>query len=132
MILFSQFGDAVLSHGVEYHFIFAEHIENFRVIAGTQRTNQHRDGNFSVFINTDIENIVDIRFIFQPCAAERNDGSGECLFTCFIHIGIIIYTGRTNDLGNNDTLSAVDHKGTVFGHHGKIAHENFLFFDFTG
>ena len=43
-----------------------------------------------------------------------------------VHLVAVIHTGRTNDLGDNDTLSAIDHEGTAIGHHGEIAHEDVL------
>ena len=40
--------------------------------------------------------------------------------------------GRTNELRDHDTLGAVDHEGSVVGHHGEIAHEDRLFLDLAG
>src|SRR5690554_3101842 len=39
------------------------------------------------------------------------------------------YTRRTVQLRNNDTLGAVDHKGTVLGHQGDFPHVDFLLLD---
>ena len=40
------------------------------------------------------------------------------------------YTWRTMQLGNNNALSTVNHKGTVVGHQGNFPHVDFLLADF--
>ena len=39
---------------------------------------------------------------------------------------IIINARRTNQLGNDDTFCAVNHKGSCSRHQGKITHENLM------
>ena len=39
---------------------------------------------------------------------------------------------RTDELGHDDTLGAVDDEGTLVGHHGEVAHEDRLLLDFAG
>ena len=44
----------------------------------------------------------------------------------------IVDTRGTNELADDDTLSAVDHKGSGFGHEGQVSHEYLLQVDLAG
>src|SRR5690554_2514870 len=39
------------------------------------------------------------------------------------------HTGRTVELGNDNTLGTVDNEGTILSHQGHFAHVDFLFLD---
>ena len=97
-----------------------------------QCTQKRGDRDLTVFIDTDIIEIVGIRFIFQPSAAVRNDRRSEKLFTGFIVAVAVINARRTNQLRNNRTFRTVDDKRSAFGHQRKIAHKDFLLLDFAG
>ena len=43
-----------------------------------------------------------------------------------------IDAGGADELADNDAFRAVDDKGTMVGHEGKIAHENVGFLDLAG
>ena len=49
-----------------------------------------------------------------------------------VHLVAVVHARAADDLGNNDTLCAVDDEGAAIGHHREIAHEDFLFLDFVG
>jgi hypothetical protein len=112
--------------------VIPEEIENFGVAAQAQRPQQHRHRHFAVFINTNIENIGKIGFIFQPRAAVGDHRRGEQLFAGGIVAHAIVHAGRTHQLGYNDTLGTVDNKGAAFGHEREIAHKHFGFLDLAG
>ena len=54
------------------------------------------------------------------------------MLVSLVHLMAVVHAGAADDLGNDDTLRAVDHKGAAVCHHGEIAHENVLFLDFVG
>ena len=49
-----------------------------------------------------------------------------------VHLMAKVHTGRTDDLGDDNALRAVDHEGAAIGHHGEVAHEDLLLLDFVG
>ncbi len=53
-------------------FVIAEEFTDFSITAKTECTKKSCDKNFAVFINSYIEKIIGIRFIFKPCTAVRN------------------------------------------------------------
>ena len=57
-----------------------------------QCTNKGRDRQLTVFINTNIKDIVNVIFIFQPCTTIRNDRRAEQFLTGLIVIHFIINT----------------------------------------
>ena len=100
-----------------------------RICAEAQSADKHRNGDFSVLVNADIENVVRVVFLLQPGTAIRDHGGAEALLARLVVVHLIVYAGRTDQLGNNDALSAVDNKGSAFRHERKIAHENVGFLD---
>ena len=44
----------------------------------------------------------------------------------------VVDAGRTDQLGNDDALGAVDDEGAGVGHQGKVAHVDIRFLDFAG
>ena len=90
----------------------------------------HRD--LAVFIDADVENIAGIGFVLQPRAAVGDYSGFKQLFAGFVEGVIIIYAGRTDQLGNNDALGAVDNKSAAFRHQREIPHVDFLLVDLAG
>ena len=99
--------------------------------AEAQRTDERGHRDLSVLIDAHVEHVVDVVLVFEPCAAVRNDSGGEELFACFVVLHLIIDARRTNKLGNDDALGAVDHERAGGGHQGEIAHEDFGLLDFS-
>ena len=56
--------------------VVAEGVKKLLRRAKSQSTKKNGDRQFAVFVDSYIENIVGIGFIFEPCAAVRNDGGG--------------------------------------------------------
>ena len=116
----------------ESHLEVVLDLLNGHIVTDAQQSaDKDSNRNFAVFIDTDIKNVTGVGFIFKPCAAVGNDGRLKQFFTCFVKGIGIVNAGRTNQLRNDDTLSAVDDKGTAFGHQREIAHKDFLLLDFT-
>ena len=107
-------------------------IQNFCIRTKTQRTDKYRNRDLSVLINSNIKYVVGIVFILQPCATVRDDCGAEQLFTGLIVLHFIINAGRTNRLGNDNTLCAVDYKGTAVCHQWEVTHEYLGLFNLAG
>ena len=110
--------------------LVAEHIQNLFIGSNAECTDQNGYRNLSGAVYTDIENIIGIRLILQPCTAVRNDRAGIQLLAVLILVNSVVDTRGTNQLGNDNTLRAVDHKGSGSGHQGEVTHEDFLLLDF--
>jgi len=78
--------------------VLAEVVENFAVASQPQRADKHRDGNFAVFIDTDIENVVHVVFILKPCAPVRDNRGAEKLFARLVIFHLVINARGTNQL----------------------------------
>ena len=73
---------------------------------------------------------------FDPLTAVRVDGAGNELMLLQVTKTETLArleddAGRTNELRNNNALSAVNDEGALLGHHREVAHEDGLFFDFA-
>ena len=120
----SVFG-GVLFDSCNNSVIGTEEINNFLVSAKTQRTYKSSNGEFSVFINTDIENIVYIIFIFQPCTPVGNDGRTEKFLACFVVVHFVIHARGPYQLGNDNSFRTVYDESTAWSHQGEVAHKYF-------
>ncbi len=110
--------------------LFAEEVNDLFVGADAQGTDQNGDRHLSGTVYSYIKDIVGVCLILQPCAPVGDHGAGEELFAEFILVNSIIDTGRTDQLADDDSFRAIDHKGAGRGHQRKVAHEDFLFLDF--
>ena len=108
-----------------------EKFKDFFIRRIAKCTNEHRNGQFTRSIDTNRQYVAGVRLQLNPCAAIRNNRRRIQFFPGRIHCFIIISSRRTNELAYNDTFSTVDNKGAGIRHQRKIAHENFLFFDFA-
>ena len=129
--LFGVFAGVFLNGG-QNAVILAKVLADFLVGGKTERTDKHRDRDFTVLIDTHIEHVVRIVFIFQPGAAIRDYRRAEQLFTGFVVIHFIVNAGRTHELRYDDALRTVNYKSTAVCHQRKVAHENLGFFDLAG
>ena len=123
---------AVLFDGRNDTDIVAKEIQNLCIAGKAQSTDKGGNRQLSVFINTDIEDIVGVGLIFQPCAAVWNYGRSEKLFTSLVAGYAVVHTRRTHQLRNDNTFCAVDDKCTAWCHNREITHEDILLFDLAG
>ena len=87
------------------------------------------DGQLAVFIDADIEHIVCIGLILEPCAVIRDDGRSVDAGHAAIGGLVIVHTGGTDDLRDDDTLSSVNDECAACGHEREVAHEDLLLLD---
>ena len=117
----------ILLDGGQDSLVLAEHLLDLLVGLNAQGTDQAGDGNFPILINADPENIGVVGLVLQPCAAVRDYRSGVGVLVSLVHGVAVVHAGRTDDLGDNDALSAIDHEVAAIGHHRQVAHEDVLF-----
>jgi len=97
-----------------------------------QCTDKNGDGQLAVFIYTNIENVICIGLVFKPSTAIRDNGSGEGLFTGLVNSTVVINTGGTYDLRNDNTLCTVDNESACGCHNREVTHEDVGLLNFTG
>ena len=90
------------------------------------------DGQLAVLVDADVEDVVRIRLILQPCAVIRDDRGGVDRKHRLVRGLVKIDAGGTDDLGDDDPLGAVDDEGAALGHQGEVAHEDLLLLDLLG
>ena len=64
---------------------------------------------------------------FEPCAPVGNDGGAVHLLAGLVPLHCVVRAGRTDELGDDDALRAVDYERARIGHEGEFAHEHVLF-----
>ena len=77
-------------------WFFTEHIDDFLICSDTEGTDQHGYRYFTGTVNTYVENIVGIGFIFQPCTTVWNHGTGIEFFTDLIMADAVVDTRGTH------------------------------------
>ena len=122
----------ILVDGREDTGVLAEHLLDLLIGLHAQSADQAGDGQLAVLVDAHPEYVGVVRLVLQPCAAVRDDRSGVGVLVGLVHLVAVVHAGAADDLGNNDTLCAVDDEGAAIGHHREIAHEDFLFLDFVG
>ena len=122
----------ILFEGRKDHRILAEQLLDLRVGGNAERTDQAGDGELAVLIDTDVEHVVEVGLILQPCTAVRNDRRGVDVLIGLIHLVAVVHAGAADDLGDDDALCAVDDEGAAVGHQREIAHEDLLLLDLAG
>ena len=122
----------VLFYGGADEGIVAEQLPDFVVGVHPQGPDQAGDGQLPVFIDADVKHALVVGFIFQPGAPVGDDGGGIGVLVRLVHLVAVVHAGRADDLGDDDTLAAVDDEGAAVCHNGEIPHENFLLLDLVG
>ena len=112
--------------------VLAEQLQNLPVLLHAEGADEAGDGELAVLIDTDVEAVLQVGFVFQPCAAVRNDRRGVDVLVRLVHGVAVVHAGRAYDLRNNDALGAVDYKRAAVGHQREIAHKDFLILDLAG
>ena len=97
-----------------------------------QRTDKDRNGKLAVFVDTYVEYVVGVGLVLEPSASVGDDRSGIGLLTGLVVSTVVIDSGGTDDLRNDNTLCAVNDEGTLLGHDGEVTHEDCGLLNFTG
>src|SRR4029077_18571735 len=100
--------------------------QNVLVGLHSQRPQENRAEEFTLAVDTHVENILSVVFELHPRSAVRNNLAEE--------VAAIVrrfekHAGGPMQLADNDAFRAVDDERAVLGHQRNIAVENFLFLD---
>ena len=106
--------------------LIPEHIQDLLIRSHTQRADQHGYGNLAGTVNAHVEYVIGICLILKPGAAVGDNGRGEKLLAELVLCNIVIDTGRTNQLADDNTFRTVDDKCACVRHDRQIAHINLL------
>ena len=109
--------------------LIAEQIHDLFVRADSERTNKDSDRHFPGSVHANIEHIVCVSLILEPCAPVGDHGAGEQTLAELVLIDSVIDAGGTDQLADDNTLSTVDHKRSVLCHQGQVTHEDLLLLD---
>ncbi len=88
-------------------------------------------GKFTVLVDLDVDNVVDVGFELEPGATVRDEGGRERTFTVGIYFTFVVDAGATDDLADDYPLSTINNECAAVGHHRDIADVDFLLLDFT-
>src|SRR5262249_37738869 len=77
-------------------------------------------------VDTDVEQILDVVFEFNPASAVGNDFAQEIPLRL---LAFEEHAGRAVQLRNNHALGSVNDERAILGHQRNFAKEHFLFFD---
>ena len=99
---------------------------------GAQCADEHGDRHLAGLVHPDVHHAVDIRLVLQPCAAVGDDLRGKNRLTRLVDVAGVVHAGRTDDLGHNDALGAVDDKGARLGHEWELTHKDIRLLDLAG
>ena len=116
-------GLILLKGGTQVSVLAKERVD---ILAGlhAKRADEDRERHLAVLVDADVHHAGGVDLILQPCAAIGDDGGRIGLLSRLVDLGGIVHAGRTNDLGNDNALCTVDHKGSRLGHEREIAHED--------
>ena len=111
--------------------VLAEQLLDLCIGLDADRTDKARDRDLAVLIDADIEHVVGVGLVLEPRAAVRDDRRGEQHFVRLVIFAAEVNAGRTDELGDDRALRAVDDEGRGVGHLREIAHEDLLLLDLT-
>ena len=122
----------VLVEGCNDQRILTEQLLDLGIGLNADGTDEAGDRNLAVFINANVENVVCIGLVLEPCAAVRDYGSGEQNLVGLVKLLAVVYARGTNELRYDRAFCTVDDEGSGVGHLREITHEDFLLLDLAG
>ena len=124
--------DGVLLEGFEEDRVVGEGVANLRFghADGLEEVG-HRLLTLAVDAHANGVALVDLEL--EPCATRGDDLRAEgFLVRRTVRELLEVHAGGAHELGDNDTLGAVDDEGTAGGHEREVAHEHGLGLNFAG
>ena len=122
----------VLVEGCNDQRILTEQLLDLGIGLNADGTDEAGDRNLAVFINANVENVVCIGLVLEPCAAVRDYGSGEQNLVGLVKLLAVVYARGTNELRYDRAFCTVDDEGSSVGHLREVTHEDLLLLDLTG
>ena len=99
----------------------------------TQSLQQNRPGHLAAAVNTEEENILRIELEVEPGAAVRNHSGREQQLAGGVSLALVIFKENARgavQLGDDNSLRAVDDERALLGHERDLAHVDFILPDF--
>ena len=98
-----------------------------------QSLEQHRHRLATLAVDTNADGVALVHVKLEPCTAGRDDLDGvERTLRGLIDGAVEVDARGTHQLGDDDTLGAVDDEGALLRHHREIADEHRLGLDLLG
>ena len=98
-----------------------------------ERLQQHGDELAALAVDAHADGVLLVDVELEPGTAARDDLRDEDLLVGgLVELTAEVDAGRTHELGDHDTLGAVDDEGAPLGHDREVPHEDFLFLDLAG
>ena len=94
-------------------------------VVQTQRVEQGRDRQLALTVDTDVDDILGIKFKVEPRTTVRNNARGEQIFARRVRFTAVMVkknARRTVHLRNDNALCTVDEEGAVMRHERHVAH----------
>ena len=129
---FPVLGGIFLHYGLANALVISEQRKKLFIRTFAESTHESGCRYFSVLVYTNVEDIVAVHLVFEPRTAVRDHLRSEQLLTGLVIIKAKVNAGRTDELGNYDTLGTVYNECTAVCHKREIAHEDHALRDFTG
>ncbi len=118
------FDVVILLDGREHIVAFAEELGERILFVDAKGLEQSGCGHFPLPVDADVKDAFEVAFELQPGAVPRDDLAvidvGAALVEGVLEIG----ARGTDDLGDDDSLRAIDDEGARLGHERKLAHED--------
>ena len=128
--VFAGLGGVLLQRGA-HGVVLAELLEDL-AFGPAEGLQQHGDGLLALAVKTDADLVALVDFELEPGAAGRDDLRGEDVLVAGLVGGALkVGARRADQLGDDDTLGAVDDEGALLGHQREVTHEHGLLLDFA-
>src|SRR5680860_117436 len=122
----------VLLQGEHHRLVLAELFADL-LVGPAEGLEQHRDVLLALAVQAYADHVALVDLELQPRTARRDHLGGEDVLVGGLVGGPLeVDTGRPDELGDHDTLGAVDDEGALAGHHREVTHEDRLALDLTG
>ncbi|CDB30393.1 uncharacterized protein BN490_01581 [Firmicutes bacterium CAG:137] len=122
----------VLLQGGVDEGILAKKLFDLGVGVHTHGPDQAGNGQLPVLVDADVKHALVVGLIFQPCAPVGNHSGGVGVLIRLVHLVAVVHPGRADNLGDDNTLAAVDDEGAAVCHNGEVPHEDLLLLDLVG
>ena len=102
-------------------------------VGPAERLQQHRDDLTALAVDPDADGVLLVDVELQPRTAAGDDlRDVDLLVGGLVELAAEVDAGRAHELGDDDTLGAVDDEGAPLGHDREVPHEDFLLLDLAG
>ena len=105
---------------------------NLLVALVADRPQQHRRRDLSGTVDAGVEDLVIVRFQFQPGAAVRDDRGGRQRPAGGIGGEAEVDPRGADELADHHPLGAINNEGPPLGHEREVPHEDLLLLDLAG